>query len=157
MQPTVATTSRPGPARGLKIGREASEHNSMRVRRAIVAAFLVVAAVVSAAGVADARRVSRDTAVGVAEREFRIGVYRSSVPAGAVRLNVTNFGEDAHDLAVMAPGGRMLALSPEIGSGRRHRLAVRLTRPGVYRLLCTKLDHAARGMRATVRVVAPRR
>jgi plastocyanin len=129
----------------------------MRARRTIMAAFLVVAAVVSAAAVAHARSAPPDTAVGVAEREFRIGVYRPSVPAGAVRLNVTNFGEDAHDLAVMAPGGRLLALSPEIGSGRRHRLSVRLTRPGVYRLLCTKLDHAARGMRATVRVLAPRR
>jgi plastocyanin len=129
----------------------------MRVRGAIMAAFLVVAAVVSAAAVAQARSAPAGTAVGVAEREFRIGIYRASVPAGAVRLNVTNFGEDAHDLAVIAPGGRLLALSPEIGSGRRHRLSVRLVRPGVYRLLCTKLDHAARGMRATVRVLAPRR
>jgi len=92
------------------------------------------------------------TAVGVGEREFRISVYRAAVPRGAVRFNVTNFGEDAHDLAVVAPGGRTLAVSPEIRAGRRHTLSVRLLRPGVYRLLCTKLYHPARGMRATLRV-----
>lgn len=109
---------------------------------------MLVGAGLCAAGSAGAA----STSVGVAEREFRISVYRSTVPPGTVRFNVANFGEDAHDLAVLTPGGRTLAISPEIRSGRRHTLSVRLSRPGLYRLLCTKLDHPARGMRATVRV-----
>jgi len=121
----------------------------MRASMAITAAGFLAAAV---AGGAQAAPVARTTAVGVAEREFRISVYRRTVPPGRVRFNVTNFGEDAHDLAVLAPGGRRVAISPEIRAGRRHTLAVRLRRPGVYRLLCTKLDHPARGMRATIRV-----
>jgi plastocyanin len=126
----------------------------MRACGAISAALtLLAAAVLVPAGAA--ARTSSTTAVGVSEREFRISVYRTSVAPGPVRFNVTNFGEDAHDLAVFAPGGRLLALSPEIRSERRHTLAVRLARPGVYRLVCTKLDHAARGMRTTVRVRRP--
>jgi plastocyanin len=97
------------------------------------------------------------TAVGVAEREFRISLYRATVAPGTVRFNVTNFGEDAHDLAVLTFHGRLLAISPEIRAGRRHRLTVRLRRPGAYRLVCTKLDHPARGMRATLRVRRTRR
>ena len=119
----------------------------MRASLAITAALLVAALAGTAADAA-----APSTAVGVGEREFRISLYRSTVPPGTVRFNVTNFGEDAHDLAVVAPGGRQVAISPEIRSGRRHTLAVRLARPGVYRLLCTKLDHPARGMRATLRV-----
>ncbi|MDX6698432.1 MAG: hypothetical protein QOE65_1829 [Solirubrobacteraceae bacterium] len=114
-----------------------------------VAAALLVAAACAAATHAAA---PRSTAVGVSEREFRIGLYRRTVEPGTVRLNVTNFGEDAHDLAVVAPDGRTLALSPEIRSGRRHTVAVRLARPGAYTLLCTKPEHVSRGMRTTLRV-----
>ena len=108
----------------------------------LVAAVVFVPAAAASAG----------TAVGVAEREFSISLYRAMVRPGTVRFNVTNFGEDAHDLAVLAPGGARLAVSPEIRAGRRHTLSVHLSRPGVYRLLCTKLDHPARGMRARLRV-----
>jgi plastocyanin len=118
----------------------------------------LVAAGIAAALAGPATAASaRTTAVGVAEREFRISLYRATVAPGLVRFNVTNFGEDAHDLAVVAPGGRTLAVSPEIRSERRHTLSVRLRRHGVYSLLCTKLDHAARGMRARVRVRRVRR
>jgi plastocyanin len=131
---------------------DTAEQISMRAcSRAITAAGIAAAVVAGPAGAA------KTTAVGVSEREFRISVYRTTVAPGLVRFNVTNFGEDAHDLAVVAPGGRTLAVSPEIRSERRHTLSVRLARAGVYRLLCTKLDHAARGMRASVRVRRGRR
>jgi plastocyanin len=120
----------------------------MRASLAVAAALLVAAALGAAADAAT----PRSTAVGVSEREWRISLYRRTVPPGAVRFNVTNFGEDAHDLAVVGPDGRTLALSPEIRSGRRHTLAVRLARPGTYRLLCTKPAHVGLGMRTTVRV-----
>jgi plastocyanin len=113
---------------------------------------LVAAGIAAALAGPAAAASAKTTAVGVAEREFRISVYRTTVAPGLVRFNVTNFGEDAHDLAVVAPGGKTVAVSPEIRSERRHTLSVRLRRPGVYSLLCTKLDHAARGMRARVRV-----
>ena len=97
------------------------------------------------------------TAVGVGEREFRISVYRPVVAPGALRLNVTNRGEDVHDLVVLDRRGRRMAASGEIGAGARATIRVTLRRSGTYRLVCTRDDHAARGMRANLRVVRPRR
>jgi hypothetical protein len=70
-----------------------------------------------------------------------------------VRFNVRNFGEDAHDLVVRSRGGRVVADSGEIRSGRVATVAARLRR-GRYLLLCTKGDHAARGMKARLRVAS---
>jgi plastocyanin len=129
----------------------------MRARGSITAAGFVAAAVVGLAASASATpHAARSTAVGVSEREYRISVYRRTVPPGTVRFNVTNFGQDAHDLTVVTRRGTVIATSPEIRSERQATLKVRLTRPGTYRLLCLKLDHAARGMRATVVVRRPR-
>jgi plastocyanin len=119
----------------------------MRARRAMAVCGAVVAATA-----ASATAHAAPTAIGVSEREFRIGVYRTTVAPGPVRFNVTNFGEDVHDLVVLAPGGRRLAATGEIRAGRRATLPVRLARRGVYALVCTKLDHAARGMRTRLRV-----
>jgi plastocyanin len=123
----------------------------MRARESITAAGFLAAAVVGLAASASATpHAARSTAVGVSEREYRIGVYRRTVAPGTVRFNVTNFGQDAHALTVTTRRGTVIATSPEIRSERQATLKVRLTRPGTYRLLCLKLDHAARGMRATV-------
>jgi len=128
----------------------------MRMRSCVAITAAGVAAVLGFAGGAAARsHVPANTAVGVSEREYRISVYRRTVPPGTVRFNVTNFGEDAHDFTVTTRRGTVLASLPEIRSERQATLKVRLTRPGTYRLLCTQLDHAARGMRATVVVRRP--
>ena len=92
------------------------------------------------------------TAVGVAEREFRISLYRRAVRPGLIRLNVRNLGEDTHNVVVRSGRGRTLAASEDIRAGRTATLTVRLRRPGVYRLLCTKADHTARGMKVRLRV-----
>ncbi len=129
----------------------------MRAREWITAAGFLAAAVLGlAASVSASAHALKSTAVGVSEREYRIGVYRSTVAPGNVRFNVTNFGQDAHALTVTTRRGTVIATSPEIRSERQATLKVRLTRPGTYRLLCLKLDHAARGMRATVVVRRPR-
>jgi len=62
-----------------------------------VAACLALVAALAGAGAAPA---SPSTAVGVTTREFRFGVFRASVPPGWVRFNVTNRGEDVHNLQV---------------------------------------------------------
>jgi hypothetical protein len=95
------------------------------------------------------------TPVGVGLREWRVSVYRARVPAGRVRLNVTNFGEDAHNLVVAGPRGHRGRVSADVApGGGRLTLRLRLRRPGVYRLLCVKPGHLARGMRATLRVTS---
>jgi plastocyanin len=121
-----------------------------------LAASVVALAMASGAGASPSARPA-STAVGVGEREFRISVYRPVVAPGALRLNVTNRGEDVHDLVVLDRRGRQLATSGEIGAGARATIRVTLRRSGTYRLLCTRDDHAARGMRAQLRVRPPRR
>jgi plastocyanin len=127
-----------------------------RRRAGLLAGPAVALALASGAGAAPGARPA-STAVGVAEREFRINVYRPVVSPGALRLNVTNRGEDVHDLVVLDRRGRRVAASGEIDAGARATIRVTLLRAGTYRLLCTRDDHAARGMRAQLRVRPPRR
>jgi hypothetical protein len=93
------------------------------------------------------------TPVGVGEREWRVSLYRSKVPVGAVKLNVRNFGEDGHDLAVRTAAGRLLGSLPELRPGENATLRVRLRRPGRYVVFCSLEGHEARGMRARLRAV----
>jgi plastocyanin len=90
--------------------------------------------------------------VGVATHEFRFGLYRTTVRPGAVRFNLHDYGEDAHNLMVFGPRGYRSAASADVVPGRDVTLEVRLRRRGTYRLVCVKPGHAAKGMRATLRV-----
>lgn len=117
---------------------------------AVLATALVVLALLAATP-ADGRRPTPSTAVGVGAREFRLSVYRTSVPRGVARFNVTNYGEDGHNLVVKTRGGRELARSGEVRAGQRATVSLRLG-PGDYRLVCDVADHEARGMRTTIRV-----
>lgn len=103
---------------------------------------------------AAALALAASTSVGVAEREWSIAVYRTSVRPGVVTFNVRNFGEDPHDLAIRGPRPlrRARAVTNEIRPGDSARLKVTLKRPGRYELYCTLEGHAERGMRQTLRV-----
>ena len=106
---------------------------------------LIAAVVLAAAG--------PTTPVGLGMREYRFSVYRSSVHAGTVAFNMTNFGEDAHNVRVTGPGGYRSAVSRDVAPGGGHlRFTVHLRRAGRYRLVCLKPEHAARGMKAKLRV-----
>ena len=96
------------------------------------------------------------TAVGMSAREYSFGVYRTRVPAGRVRLNIHNFGEDAHDVKVRGPYGYLSSTSPEIEPDETLSFTVRLRRPGRYTLYCTLAGHRARGMVAHLTVRARR-
>ncbi len=93
------------------------------------------------------------TSVGLGMREYRFSVYRADVHAGRIAFNMTNFGEDAHNLRLTGPGGYRSAVSPDVAAGARRRFVVNLRRAGTYRLVCLKPGHAKKGMRATLRVV----
>jgi plastocyanin len=128
--------------------------------RAIAAAFAVAALAApagSGAAGGDGPLDVRGTAVGVSEREFRISPYRRTVPTGTLRFNVRNYGEDVHDLVVISPRGRKLGTTGEIAAGEQGVLRVKVRTPGVYRLVCTQADHAARGMKSRIAVRATRR
>lgn len=133
----------------------------MTARRAIAlvlaplaGAAIAVAASLGAGAIAPGAQL-RTTAVGVGLREFRVALYRNRVLPGRVRFNIENLGEDGHDLRVIGPGSSatIRATSPEVKPDARYTLRVTLRRRGLYRLICTIGDHAARGMVARLRVV----
>ena len=92
------------------------------------------------------------TPVGMSAREYSFGVYRARIPTGRVKLNIHNYGEDAHDLQVRGPHGYRSAVSPEIAPGATLSFTVRLRRPGRYLFICLKPGHAALGMKTHVTV-----
>jgi len=114
---------------------------------------LLAIALLGVAAPARAGVPANGTAVGVGEREFTISPYRTTVPKGLVRFNVTNFGEDGHNLTVVrASDGKILASSPEIRSEKQFTLRVSVKKAGTYRLYCTIAGHKALGMKSKIRV-----
>ena len=83
--------------------------------------------------------------------EFNYRLSRVRIPAGPVRIELANFGQDEHDLRLRRIGGKKVYKLPSALPGERHTLSARL-QPGLYRLKCTLADHAERGMRAELRV-----
>jgi len=82
--------------------------------------------------------------------EFRFSLSRSSVPAGPLRLQLENLGEDDHDLRIIGPRGTVRAETGRVRPGRLGEIRTRLSR-GRYTLVCTVGDHdAAHGMTATL-------
>jgi hypothetical protein len=83
--------------------------------------------------------------------EYRFTVSRRSVPAGPLRLQLRNIGEDDHDLRIVGPRGGVRAETGKVRPGRVGEIRTRLSR-GRYTLICTVGDHEAHGMRATLLV-----
>ena len=124
----------------------------MRLR--LVAGLLALAVAAPAAALGSSRG---PTSVGVSEREWRVSLYRTRVPTGVLRLNVHNYGEDGHDLAVRNRDGRVLAAVPEVSPGEGDTLRLRIRKPGRYVVFCSLEGHEANGMRARLTVVKRKR
>jgi hypothetical protein len=92
--------------------------------------------------------------VQVAADEFSFALSRQSLRSGAAIVQLANYGEDEHDLALRrnAAGARTYRLV-STRPGRVRDLELRLT-PGRYTLWCTLADHRRRGMHATLVVRA---
>jgi plastocyanin len=115
-------------------------------------AFAIAALAIALAGHHHPPAHASSTAVGVSEREWHISSYRPKVRPGTIRFNVTNFGEDAHNLQVVGPHGYRSTITPDLRSHDRYTLSVTLRAQGVYRLICTKPGHIKAGMRTSIRV-----
>jgi uncharacterized cupredoxin-like copper-binding protein len=87
--------------------------------------------------------------VQVSAAEFSFAVSRTAVRKGPVILQVVNYGEDDHDLAVRRIGGGRTYRTSIVHPGDVGDLEVRLT-AGRYNLWCTLADHRRRGMEATL-------
>ena len=126
------------------------------MRRLLFVAVLVAMLVVPATAAFALNPQTQPTAVGVAQREFHITPYRRSVPVGAVKLNIRNYGEDVHNLVIRGPGG-FAAVGPDVDSGTGTSWTVKLRRPGTYSLLCTRANHLSLGMKSRLKVVKKKR
>jgi plastocyanin len=127
----------------------------VRLSRSLFAVSLIAVMLAVPAATAFALRPqTQPTAVGVAQREFHITPYRRSVPVGAVKLNIRNYGEDVHNIVVRGPK-RFTAVGPDVDSGTNVSWVVKLRRPGTYTLLCTRANHLKLGMKARIKVVRP--
>ena len=89
----------------------------------------------------------------IAAREFDLVLSRPSIRSGPAILELVNYGEDDHDLALRRIGGTRTYRIRVVRPGRTAELETKL-RTGRYRLWCTLADHRARGMAATLRVTA---
>jgi hypothetical protein len=114
-------------------------------RLALVVACLALGAAFPAQASAPLARVQ------VVAVEFHYRLSRVRIPAGPARIELANFGQDEHDLRLRRIGGTVVYRLPKTLPGERRTFNVRL-KPGLYRLKCTLADHAARGMRAELRV-----
>jgi hypothetical protein len=88
--------------------------------------------------------------VQVGADEFTLALSRPRLAPGPAIVQLVNYGEDEHDLAIRrrAAGARTYRLRPT-RPGAVRELELRLL-PGRYALWCTLGDHRARGMRATL-------
>jgi plastocyanin len=84
--------------------------------------------------------------------EFHYRLSRVRVPAGQVRIELANFGQDEHNLTLRKVGTTKVMTIPGALPGTRETSTFRL-RPGLYVLKCTMADHAMLGMKAQLRVV----
>ena len=87
--------------------------------------------------------------------EFEYRLSRLRVPEGRLLVELANFGEDEHDLALRRVGGTRTYALPKTLPGQRRTRELRLV-PGRYRLWCRLGDHALRGMYAGLRVTKRR-
>lgn len=121
----------------------------MRAALALAAAGLALTPLATAAAPSPARlQVSAD--------EFSLALSRSSIRSGGAIVELVNYGEDDHDLALrrIAAGARTYRIGI-VHPGDTGELE-RVLRAGRYRLWCTLADHRARGMSATLRVLTPK-
>lgn len=84
--------------------------------------------------------------------EFHYRLSRVRVPAGPIRIELANFGQDEHNLTLRKVGTTKVMTIPGALPGTRETATFRL-RPGLYVLKCTMADHAQLGMKAQLRVV----
>lgn len=103
-------------------------------------------------------RVARDGVVRVSLREYRIDPQDWEVPAGRVRLVVTNAGRLTHNLAIESvtketdQQPHRYARTRTLPPGATGR-ATAVLKPGTYRLACTLANHDRLGQFGTLKVL----
>ena len=102
--------------------------------------------------IADASTSRAPARVQVSADEFSLALSRSKLRAGPAIVELVNYGEDDHDLALRRVGGTRTYRVGIVHPSGTGEFETRL-RPGRYRLWCTLGDHRGKGMTATLTVV----
>ena len=111
----------------------------------------VLLALAGCAGALPAQAAAPLGRVQVVAVEFHYRLSRVTVPAGQVRVELANFGQDEHNLTLRKVGTTKVYSVPSALPGRRRTATLRL-KPGLYVLKCTMANHAQLGMKARLRV-----
>lgn len=83
--------------------------------------------------------------------EYHFTLSRTTVPAGKVAFDFVNSGQDEHNLNVLSHEGEIAGSFPDTASKGVRDQTIEL-RHGSYTLFCSLLEHAAKGMKATLTV-----
>ena len=123
----------------------------MRRRLATGAAVLAAAVLAPAPAPASDPTPSR---LLVTAREYSLTLSRPKVAPGAAIVQLYNYGEDPHDLALRRIGSERVQEVGDVEPGGTGTLELRLRKDSRYRLWCTIPTHAGLGMVATLRTKA---
>ncbi len=128
----------------------------MRMKRhgvAFLAAGCAIALALAGAAMAalHAHTAAKGVAVTVTEREYHIGLSRTTLPAGSITLTVHNAGKIAHALALSGAGLKTTVKVPAIAPGKTRTVTVKVT-GGKLSAWCPIPGHAAEGMKASFSV-----
>jgi len=92
--------------------------------------------------------------LGVQSFEFHYILSRASVPAGQLIVELSNRGEDDHNLNILREGSDQPPIQlPDTSPGQRRSQTLTVA-PGTYRLWCSLPQHEALGMQTTLTVAA---
>jgi uncharacterized cupredoxin-like copper-binding protein len=155
--------------------RSVNPTGKRRARLAALTALCCVAALSGACGGSDKPKAAAPkttaTALGVTEKEFAIALNKTTVPAGALRVTVSNAGTVAHEFVafktdlpldqlpvngseVDESGAGITHVDPEaedIAPGSSKTITLHLS-AGRYVVLCNVPTHYGAGMRAELLV-----
>jgi plastocyanin len=124
------------------------------IRRAGLA--LTVTAAAGAAGLAGLAMAARVPAsvrpLSARANELAYNVTTLKVPAGPVRLVLTNRSDLAHNIALRGPKLAKPRLGKIVGKGRQSVVAFINLPPGRYTFYCSVFGHEAGGMKGTLTV-----
>lgn len=123
----------------------------MRVRRLAVFAVAVAAVIgVGACGTGQEPAAAGQT-IAIVGTEMAFSPAAATVREGSHRIEFTNAGAIYHELAVVSPGGDVLA-ARSIPAGETVTFDVDLDGPHTYRLVCREPGHTEAGMAGTLTV-----
>lgn len=93
----------------------------------------------------------------VTAREFSLTLSRTKLDPGEAIVQLYDFGEDPHDLAIQRVGGPTVFRIPETLPGETGSVRLRLRKASRYRLWCSLPGHAEQGMFTKLRTARKKR